>query len=82
MLRYLFVPTGLWMGRRIYEPTTDGFALAVADYIKLADRADVGAVEIYEPGGALLWSDSRVDIPLVVAVARVRDAVDAVKALG
>lgn len=82
MLRYFHVPTGAWMGNRCYAATEHGFDRAVADYLKLAACPSVGAVEISEPGGGLLWIDHWVDLPLVTAVARVRDAIDAVKALG
>lgn len=77
-LRYFHVPTGRWFGSRCYEQLD----LAADDYVELASMGSIGAVEIFAPDQSLLWHDAWVDLPLVTAVARVRDAVAAVKALG
>lgn len=56
-VRYFYGPTGRWHGSRLY-PTADE---AVADFIALAGRPDVGAVRLYEPGyrrdDGYLWHD-------------------------
>ena len=81
-LRYFHKPTARWSGSRIYDPDQSGLSMAADDYVKLAQKPDVGAVKIYEPGGDLLFEDEWVPVPLITAAVRLREAQDALKGIG
>ncbi len=60
-VRYFYLPTGRWYAMRIY-PTVEK---AVADFIKLAEKDEIGAVRLYDNVYAkaddFVWGDEKIN---------------------